>query len=233
MAIKPHDMAKMIDHTLLKPTATVEDIKKLCDEARKYEFASVCVNPIFVPLAARLLANTSVKVTTVIGFPLGANTSETKAFETRNAIKNGAQEIDMVMNLGAFKSGAHEMVQADIKAVVDATKTAGVTSDIIVKVIIETCYLNEEEIVQACNLARAAGADFIKTSTGYGEYGATVDDVSLIRKTVGREIGVKASGGIKNYDQALAMLDAGANRIGASSGVAIVTGQGSSEEEAY
>ncbi len=233
MAIKPHDMAKMIDHTLLKPTATVEDIKKLCEEARKYEFASVCVNPIFVPLASRLLTNTSVKVTTVIGFPLGANTSETKAFETRNAIKNGAQEIDMVMNLGAFKSGAYEMVQADVKAVVDATKTAGVTSDIIVKVIIETCYLNEEEIVQACNLARTAGADFIKTSTGYGEYGATIDDVSLIRKTVGREIGVKASGGIKNYDQALEMLDAGANRIGASSGVIIVTGQGSSEEEVY
>lgn len=231
MAIKPHDMAKMIDHTLLRPVATVEDIKKLCQEAYKYEFATVCVNPIFVPMAAKLLANTSVKVSTVIGFPLGANTSETKAYETRNAIKNGAQEIDMVMNLGAFKSGAYDLVQLDIKAVVDATKTAGVSSDVIVKVILETCYLNKDEIVQACQLAKSAGADFVKTSTGFGTYGAEVEDVSLIRKTVGREIGVKASGGIHNYNEALAMLNAGANRIGASAGVAIVTGEGISEEE--
>jgi len=231
MAIKPRDMAKMIDHTMLSPVATVEDIKKLCQEANKYEFASVCVNPIFVPLAAKLLSSTSVKVTTVVGFPLGANSSETKAFETRNAIKNGAQEIDMVMNLGAFKSGAFDLVQADIKAVVDATKTAGVTSDIIVKVILETSYLNEDEIVQACTLAKNAGADFVKTSTGFGPGGANIEDVSLMRKTVGREIGVKASAGIKDYHQALDMLDAGANRIGASSGVAIVTGEGISEED--
>lgn len=233
MAIKPRDMAKMIDHTILKPTTTVEDVKKLCIEAKEHEFASVCINPIFVPLASKLLANTSVKVTTVIGFPLGANTAETKAFETRNAIKNGAQEIDMVINMGAFKSGAYDLVKADIKAVVDATKTAGVTSDIIVKVILETCYLNEDEIVKACNLAKNAGADFVKTSTGFGSGGAKIEDVSLMRKTVGREIGVKASGGIKNYDQALTMLDAGANRIGVSSGVAIVTGKGSSAEEDY
>src|SRR5690554_1052131 len=135
MAIKPRDMAKMIDHTMLNPVSTVEDIKNLCQEADKYDFASVCVNPIFVPLAVKLLSKSSVKITTVVGFPLGANMSETKAFETRNAIKNGAQEIDMVMNLGAFKSGAFDLVQADIKAVVDATKTAGVSSDIIVKVI--------------------------------------------------------------------------------------------------
>ncbi|MFP4660716.1 MAG: deoxyribose-phosphate aldolase [Halanaerobiales bacterium] len=231
MAIKPRDMAKMIDHTMLKPAATVEDIKKLCQEANEYEFASVCVNPIFVPMAAKLLSSKSVKVTTVVGFPLGASTSETKAFETRNAIKNGAQEIDMVMNLGAFKSGAFDLVQADIKAVVDATKTAGVTSDIIVKVILETSYLDEDEIVQACIIAKNAGADFVKTSTGFGPGVATVEDVSLMRKTVGREIGVKASGGIKNYNQALDMLDAGANRIGASSGVAIVTGEGISEED--
>jgi len=231
MAIKPRDMAKMIDHTMLSPVATVEDIKKLCQEANKYEFASVCVNPIFVPLAAKLLSSTSVKVTTVVGFPLGANSSETKAFETRNAIKNGAQEIDMVMNLGAFKSGAFDLVRADIKAVVDATKTAGVTSDIIVKVILETSYLDEDEIVQACTLAKNAGADFVKTSTGFGPGGAKVEDVSLMRKTVGREIGVKASAGIKDYHQALDMLDAGANRIGASSGVAIVTGEGISEED--
>ncbi|AZO95023.1 deoxyribose-phosphate aldolase [Halocella sp. SP3-1] len=231
MAIKPRDMAKMIDHTLLKPTATVEDIKNLCEEAEEYEFASVCVNPIFVPLANKLLTDSSVKVATVVGFPLGANTSETKAFETRNAIKNGSQEIDMVINMGAFKSGAYDLVQADIKAVVDATKTAGVSSDIIVKVILETCYLSDDEIVQACKIAKEAGADFVKTSTGFGTAGATVEDVSLMRKTVGREIGVKASGGIKNYDLALDMLDAGANRIGASSGVAIVTGLGTAEEE--
>lgn len=231
MAIKPRDMAKMIDHTMLSPVATVEDIKKLCQEANEYEFASVCVNPIFVPLAAKLLSSTSVKVTTVVGFPLGANTAETKAFETRNAIKNGAQEIDMVMNLGAFKSGAFDLVRADIKAVVDATKTAGVTSDIIVKVILETSYLDEDEIVQACTLAKNSGADFVKTSTGFGPGGAKIEDVSLMRKTVGREIGVKASAGIKDYHQALDMLDAGANRIGASSGVAIVTGEGISEED--
>ncbi len=223
MAIKPRDMAKMIDHTNLNPTATVEDIKKLCEEAREHEFASVCVNPIYVPLSAKLLEESSVKVCTVVGFPLGANTTETKSFETRNAIKNGAQEIDMVMNIGAFKSGAYEIFRSDIKAVVDATKTAGVTSDIIVKVILETCYLNEEEIVKACEIAKDAGVDFVKTSTGFGDYGAREEDVSLMRKTVGRDVGVKASGGIKNFEDALNMLDAGANRIGASSGVTIVT----------
>jgi len=223
MAIKPRDMAKMIDHTNLNPTATVEDIKKLCEEASEHEFASVCVNPIYVPLSAKLLEESSVKVCTVVGFPLGANTTETKSFETRNAIKNGAQEIDMVMNIGAFKSGAYEIFKSDIKAVVDATKTAGVTSDIIVKVILETCYLNEEEIVKACEIAKDAGVDFVKTSTGFGDYGAREEDVSLMRKTVGRDVGVKASGGIKNFEDALKMLDAGANRIGASSGVTIVT----------
>jgi deoxyribose-phosphate aldolase len=216
-------MAKMIDHTNLNPTATVEDIKKLCEQAKEHEFASVCVNPIYVPLSAKLLEESSVKVCTVVGFPLGANTTETKSFETRNAIKNGAQEIDMVMNIGAFKSGAYEIFKSDIKAVVDATKTAGVTSDIIVKVILETCYLNEEEIVKACETAKDAGVDFVKTSTGFGSYGARVEDVSLMRKTVGRDVGVKASGGIKNFEDALNMLDAGANRIGASSGVEIVT----------
>lgn len=226
MAIKPRDMAKMIDHTFLKATGTVDDIKKLCDEAAEHEFASVCVHPVFVPLSSKLLADTSVKVTTVIGFPLGANTSETKAFETRNAIKNGAQEIDMVMNISAFKSEAYDLVRSDIKSVVDATKSTGVTSDIIVKVIIETCYLDDEEIVKACEIAKDAGADFVKTSTGFGTDGATIEGVSLMRKTVGRDIGVKASGGIKNFDQALDMLDAGANRIGASSGVEIVTGEG-------
>ncbi len=223
MAIKPRDMAKMIDHTNLKSTSTVEDIKTLCEEAQEHEFAAVCINPIFVPLAVKLLKDTSVKVDTVIGFPLGASTSETKAFETKNAIKNGAREIDMVMNLGAFKSGADDLVKADIKAVVDATKAAGVTSDIIVKVILETCYLDEDEIVKACEIAKDAGADFVKSSTGFGPEGARVEDISIMRKTVGRDIGVKAAGGIRNFEQALDMLDAGANRIGTSSGVTIVT----------
>jgi deoxyribose-phosphate aldolase len=201
----------------------VDDIKKLCEEAKEHEFASVCINPIYVPLAAKLLEESSVKVCTVVGFPLGANTTEVKSYETRNAIKNGAQEIDMVMNIGAFKSGAYEIFKADIKAVVDATKKAGVSSDIIVKVILETCFLDEEEIVKACEIVKDTGADFVKTSTGFGDYGARVEDVGVMRKTVGRDVGVKASGGIKNFEQALEMLDAGANRIGASSGVTIVT----------
>lgn len=223
MAIKPRDMAKMIDHTLLDPTATVDDIKQLCQEALEHEFASVCVHPIFVPLAAEILKNSSVKVTTVIGFPLGANTSETKAFETRNAIKNGADEIDMVINISALKSGAYDLVQSDIRSVVDATKNAGVTSDIIIKVIFETCYLDEDEIEKASKIAKDVGVDFIKTSTGFGSEGAKLEDVSLIRKIVGRDVGVKAAGGIHNFEEALDMLDAGANRIGASAGVNIVT----------
>ena len=223
MAIKPRDMAKMIDHTNLNATATVEDIKQLCEEALEHQFASVCVNPIYVPLATKLLEESSVKVCTVIGFPLGANTTETKAFETKNAIKNGAQEVDMVMNIGSFKSGAYDLVRSDIKGVKDATKASGVTSDVIVKVILETCYLNENEIVKACEIVKDVGGDFVKTSTGFGSKGAEEEKVSLMRKTVGRDIGVKASGGIKNFEQALAMLDAGANRIGASSGVDIVT----------
>jgi len=223
VAIKPRDMAKMIDHTNLNATATVDDIKQLCEEALEHQFASVCVNPIYVPLATKLLEESSVKVCTVIGFPLGANTTETKAFETKNAIKNGAQEVDMVMNIGAFKSGAYDLVRSDIKGVKDATKASGVTSDVIVKVILETCYLDENEIVKACEIVKDVGGDFVKTSTGFGSKGAEEEKVSLMRKTVGRDIGVKASGGIKNFEQALAMLDAGANRIGASSGVDIVT----------
>ncbi len=223
MAIKPRDMAKIIDYTNLNPTSTVEDIKKLCEEARQHNFASVCVLPVYVPLADSILSDSSVKVSTVVGFPLGGNTTETKAYETRDAIKNGAQEIDMVMNISAFKSGALDIVSSDIESVVDATKHAGVTSDIIVKVIIETCYLNEQEIISICELVRDSGADFVKSSTGFGPGTATEADISLMRKTVGRDTGVKASGGIKNFKDALAMLDAGANRIGASNGVNIVT----------
>ncbi len=225
MAIKPKDMAKMIDHTMLDPTATVADIRGLCQEAVEHEFASVCVLPVYVPFAKKELEESSVKVCTVLGFPLGGSTTETKSFEARNAIKNGAQELDMVMNISAFKSGSYDLVKSDINSVVEATNTAGVTSDIIVKVILETCYLDEEEIEKASSLAKEAGADFIKTSTGFGSGGATAEAVSIMRKTVGRDLGVKASGGIKNFEDALEMLDAGANRIGASSGVAIVTGE--------
>ncbi|MGM0472007.1 MAG: deoxyribose-phosphate aldolase [Bacillota bacterium] len=231
MAIKPKDMAKMLDHTILKADATIEEVKEKCEEAKEYEFASVCVNPCFVPFANKLLSGTSVKVGTVVGFPLGGMTTETKAFETKNAIKNGAQEIDMVANIGAIKSGEFEVVHDDIKAVVDATKVAGVTRDIITKVIIETCYLTEDEKVKVSEIIKDVGADFVKTSTGFGPEGATVEDVNLIRKTVGRPIGVKAAGGISNFDDALDMLDAGANRIGSSSGVAIVTGERREEEE--
>ncbi len=223
MAIKPKDMAKMIDHTLLKPQGTVEDVKKLCQEAHEHEFASVCVLPVYVPFASRRLEESSVKVCTVIGFPLGGHTTETKSFEVRNAIKNGARELDMVMNISAFKSGSYDLVESDIKSVVEATNTAGVTSDIIVKVIIEACYLDEEEIEKASKIAKDAGADFIKTSTGFGDSGATPEAVSIMRKTVGRDLGVKAAGGIRDFSDALEMLDAGANRIGTSSGVNIVS----------
>ncbi len=231
MAIKPKDMAKMIDHTILSANTTVEEVKKKCEEAKEYKFASVCVNPSFVPLVSELLKETSVKVCTVIGFPLGASTQEVKAFETKNAIRNGAQEIDMVANIGAIKSGAFDIVYEDIKAVVDATKIAGVTKDVLTKVIIETCYLTDEEKVKVCELAKEAKADFVKTSTGFGTDGATTEDVSLMRKTVGRSIGVKASGGIRNFDDALDMLDAGANRIGASSGIDIVDGKRREEDD--
>ena len=223
MAIKPRYMAKMLDHTNLDPTGTVEDIKQLCREALEYNFATVCVHPVYVPMCDKLLNDSSVKITTVVGFPLGANLSETKSFETRNAIKNGAQEVDMVMNLSAFKSKAYDIVKSDIKAVVDATKTAGVTSDIIVKVIIETCYLDDEEIIKACEITKNSGADFVKSSTGFGPEDVTTAEISLMRKTVGRDIGVKAAGGISNFEEALDMLDAGANRIGASAGVEIVS----------
>lgn len=223
MAIKPKDMVKIVDHTILNPTATVYDVKKKCDEAKKYDFASVCVHPCFVPLVAKLLENSSVKVCTVIGFPLGASTSETKAYETKNAIRNGAQEIDMMINIGSVKSHKWNSVKEDIKAVVDATKIAGVTKDIITKIILETSYLTDEEIVKVCKIGKKVGADFIKTSTGFAGNRANIEDVSLIRKTVGRSIGVKASGGIHTFDEALEMLDAGANRIGTTLGVAIVT----------
>lgn len=209
----------MIDHTLLKAETTKEQIKVLCEEAKEYGFASVCVNPTWVKYAAELLQGSDVKVCTVIGFPLGANTTETKAFETKNAIENGATEVDMVINIGALKDGDDELVERDIKAVVEAAKGKALT-----KVIIETCLLTEEEKVRACELSVKAGADYVKTSTGFSTGGATVEDVALMRKTVGPNIGVKASGGVRNTEDAQKMIEAGATRIGASAGVSIVKG---------
>lgn len=215
------NIAKMIDHTLLKANAKTEDIEKLCNEAKKYEFASVCINPAFVELSYKLLKDTDVKVCTVIGFPLGANTIETKVFETHDAIKKGATEVDMVINVGMMKSGNYDYVKKEIEEVTKAAKSYG---DIIVKVILETCYLTNEEKVKACEMTVEAGADFVKTSTGFGDGGATVEDVKLMRKVVGENFGVKASGGVRTVEDAKAMIEAGANRIGASAGVKIVEG---------
>ncbi|KON86993.1 deoxyribose-phosphate aldolase [Sporosarcina globispora] len=214
-----NNVAKMIDHTLLKADATKDQIEKICAEAKEYNFASVCVNPTWVKLSSDLLNGTEVKVCTVIGFPLGASTPETKVFETKNAIENGATEVDMVINIGALKGGDNELVERDIRAVVDAAKGKALT-----KVIIETCLLTEEEKVRACELSVKAGADFVKTSTGFSTGGATAEDIALMRKTVGPEIGVKASGGVRSAEDAQKMIEAGATRIGASSGAAIVNG---------
>jgi len=215
------NIVSMIDHTLLKADATKEQIVKLVEEAKEYSFASVCINPTWVKTAAELLANTpEVKVCTVIGFPLGAATSETKAFETNNAIENGATEVDMVINIAALKDRQDDLVEKDIRAVVEATEGKAIT-----KVIIETCLLTNEEKIRACELSVKAGADFVKTSTGFSTGGATVEDIRLMRKTVGPNIGVKASGGVRCREDALAMVEAGASRIGASSGVAISKGE--------
>ncbi|BBA92444.1 deoxyribose-phosphate aldolase [Streptococcus ruminantium] len=209
---------KYIDHTILKPETTQEQVEKILAEAKEYDFASVCVNPTWVALAAESLKDSDVKVCTVIGFPLGANTPAVKAFETKDAIANGADEIDMVINIGALKSGNYDLVFEDIKAVVEASNNK------LVKVIIETCLLTEDEKVKACQLSQEAGADYVKTSTGFSTGGATVADVALMRKTVGPDLGVKASGGARSYEDAIAFIEAGATRIGASSGVAIMNG---------
>lgn len=213
------NVAGLIDHTLLKADATKEQIKVLCEEAREYNFASVCVNPTWVKYASELLQGSEVKVCTVIGFPLGASTPETKAFETKDAICNGAHEVDMVINIGALKDKDDELVERDIRAVV-----AAATGKALSKVIIETSLLTEEEKVRACELAVKAGTDFVKTSTGFSTGGATVEDVALMRKTVGSNIGVKASGGVRNTSDAEKIVEAGASRIGASAGVSIVKG---------
>jgi deoxyribose-phosphate aldolase len=215
------DLAGLIDHTLLKPDATADQIAQLCYEARKYQFASVCVNPTHVKLCAELLQGTEVKVCTVIGFPLGASSPEVKAFEAQTALKDGATEIDMVLNIGALKAGDLTLAARDIHEVVRVGHDAGA----IVKVIIETSLLNDEEKVTACLLAKEAGADFVKTSTGFSGGGATVDDVNLMRRVVGPDMGVKASGGVRDFEDAQNMVKAGATRLGASAGVKIVQGQ--------
>ncbi|MFD1901613.1 deoxyribose-phosphate aldolase [Enterococcus termitis] len=213
------ELNQMIDHTILKADATEEAVLRIIEEAKKYEFFSVCINPCWVAYAKEHLAETSVDVCTVIGFPLGANTSEVKAYEATDAINNGATEVDMVINIGALKSKQYKKVLKDIQAVVDAAKGKA-----LVKVIIETALLTDEEKIKACELAKEAGADFVKTSTGFSTGGATVADIKLMRETVGPDMGVKASGGIHNEAEATAMIEAGATRIGTSAGVAIMEG---------
>jgi len=217
--ITKRQLAKLIDHTLLKPDATRDDIARLCEEAKEHGFWSVCVNPYYVSLASEILKNSDVKICSVIGFPLGANTSEAKAYEAEKAVNDGASEVDMVMNIGALKSSDYELVERDIHEVVERAKSQKGT---IVKVIIETGLLTDDEKVLASRLVKKAGADFVKTSTGFNTYGATVRDVRLIRKTVGARFGVKASGGIKTYEDAVKLIRAGATRIGTSSGVVII-----------
>ena len=216
-------IAKMIDHTILKATTTKEDVVKICKEAKEYGFFSVCINPANIELAKEELKGSNVKVCTVIGFPLGANTSAVKAFETKDAIAKGADEVDMVINIGALKDKNYELVYEDIKAVVDAAN-----KEALVKVIIETCYLTDEEKKIACELAVKAGTDYVKTSTGFGTGGSTPADIKLMRETVGENIGVK-SGGVRCEEDAVKVIDAGATRIGASASIAIVSGNNESK----
>ncbi len=211
-------IAGVIDHTILKPEATSAQIRQLCEEALHFGFASACMNPFYVPLAAELMRGSAVKVCTVAGFPLGATTTDAKVFEAQEAIQHGAQEIDMVMNVGALKSGDDEAVEEDIRRVTDACHRGKA----ICKVILENCLLTREEKIRACQIAMRAGADYVKTSTGFNSGGATVEDVELMRTTVGPKMGVKASGGIRSYEDVLKMVAAGATRIGTSSGVKIV-----------
>jgi deoxyribose-phosphate aldolase len=223
----PADLAKLIDHTLLKPEATRDEVVKLCEEARKHHFASVCVNTTWVGVCKAMLAGSDVMVCAVVGFPLGAMTPTAKAYEAREAVRQGAREIDMVINIGALKSRDYETVFEDICRVVKASAPAGV------KVILETSALNEEEKIIGCSLSKLAGAAFVKTSTGFGKGGATVEDIALMRRIVGKELGVKASGGVRTADDALKMAAAGANRLGASASVAIVTGTADGKSKGY
>ena len=215
----PEQLAKYVDHTLLKPEASQEQVKKVCDEARQYKFASVCVNPNYIGYVAQQLAGSGVAPCVVVGFPLGATMPEVKAAETAAVIALGAKEVDMVVNVGAIKTGDWQLVKRDIEAVVGAARGKA-----LVKVIIETCLLTDEEKVKVCTVAKLAGADFVKTSTGFSTGGATVEDVRLMRQTVGPDMGVKASGGVRDYAGAVEMIKAGATRLGTSSGVKIVSG---------
>jgi deoxyribose-phosphate aldolase len=224
------NISRYIDHTLLKPDATQEQIITLCNEAKKYEFASVCVNPCWVSLCRDQLKDSPVKVCTVIGFPLGSNTTIVKVAETLQALEDGAHEVDMVMNISALKSGKDIDVETDIRAVTEAVKKITGNNQTLVKVILETCLLTDEEKIRACDLCEKAGADFVKTSTGFSKGGATVEDVKLMKKTVGSRMEVKASGGIRDTNTALAMIQAGATRIGTSSGVNIVKGENSDDD---
>lgn len=210
------DIARLIDHTILKPDATESEVLKICEQAKKYKFASVCVNPYYVKFVAEQLKDTTVCTTSVVGFPLGATSKDVKAFETTKAIEDGANEIDMVINIGALKDGKLDLVKEDIAAVVDASKGH------IVKVIIETCLLTDEEKIIACEISKECGADFVKTSTGFSLSGATVEDIRLMRKTVGPDMGIKASGGIRTLEDLESMVDAGATRIGVSASVEII-----------
>jgi len=217
--ITPESLAGYIDHTLLKSDACVEEIRKVCDEAKKYNFASVCVNPSYIRYVASQLEGSAVTPCCVIGFPFGTQTPEAKKSETLDAVGNGAKEVDMVINVGAIKSRDWNLVERDVGAVVEAARgKAGV------KVILETCLLTDDEKEKACTICKQVGADFVKTSTGYSTGGATAEDVSLMRKTVGPDIGVKASGGIRTYEDAVTMIKAGANRLGASAGIKIIAG---------
>ena len=215
----PEQLAKYVDHTLLKPEASQEQVKKVCDEARQYKFASVCVNPNYIGYVAQQLAGSGVAPCVVVGFPLGATMPEVKAAETAAVIALGAKEVDMVVNVGAIKTGDWQLVKRDIEAVVGAARGKA-----LVKVIIETCLLTDEEKVKVCTVAKLAGADFVKTSTGFSTGGATAEDVRLMRQTVGPDMGVKASGGVRDYAGAVEMIKAGATRLGTSSGVKIVSG---------
>jgi len=217
-----HSIAALIDHTLLKPEATAADIRKVCEEARKYGFASVCVNPYWVPLVAKELSGSPVKVCSVVGFPLGANSTTIKVAETQAAVHDGAQEIDMVINIGELRAGNQRVVEDDIRAVVSAAHATGA----IVKVILEMCLLDESQKIAACLLSKNAQADFVKTSTGFSTGGATVDDIALMRRAVGPNMGIKASGGVRTLEDLRKMVAAGATRVGASASVKIIEATG-------
>lgn len=222
--IAPAELAKYIDHTLLKPEASVSDIIRVCNEAKTYRFASVCVNPSYIGLVAEQLQGSEVSPCCVIGFPFGTHSPQAKAFECAQAVQKGAAEVDMVINVGAVKSGDWALVEEDIKSVVTACNGKAAT-----KVILETCLLTDEEKVRVCTICKQTGVAFVKTSTGYSTGGATQHDIALMRKTVGPDIGVKASGGIRTYEDAVAMLQAGANRLGCSAGIQIISGKSGKE----